>query len=97
MIMKNTNNYLSITEIAEILEVSRGAVNDWLKKGYIKYSLAGNLRKVSSKNLLKYLIKLGNSPGAMRDFERGIENYLAQKKIWGKQFRAKLRDLKKAR
>ena len=77
--MKNTNNYLSITEIAKILEVSRGAVNDWLKKGYIKYSLTGNLRRVSSENLLKYLADLGNSKTAMIGFERGIRVYLRQK------------------
>ena len=77
--MENMNNFLSTADIGRILDVSRLVVNSWLRKGYIKYSLVGNLQKVRSKDLLEYLKGLGNSPGAMRDFERDIRDYLRQK------------------
>lgn len=95
--MENTNNFLSTADVGRILDVSRLVVNNWVRKGYIKYSLIGHLQKIRSKDLLEYLRNLGNSPAAMADFEKGIKNYLAQKRIWGKQFKAKLRDLEKAR
>lgn len=75
----NTNNYLSITDISEILCMSRSAVDSWMVKGYIKFSIIGNLRKIRSEDLIKYLRKLGNSPVAMEGFKRDIENYLKQK------------------
>jgi len=77
--MNNTNNYLSITDIAKILDVSRGAVNNWLKKGYMKYVLTGNLWKVNSRELIKYLRGLGNSKTAMANFEKDIRDYLREK------------------
>jgi len=79
MIMENTNNFLSTADIGKLLDVSRLVVNTWLRKGYIKYSLVGHLQKIRSEDLLEYLRNLDNSPGAMRDFERDIENYLRQK------------------
>lgn len=77
--MENTNNCLSITDVAKILDISREAVNSWLVKNYIEYSIIGNLKKIRSKDLIKYLEKLGNSPGAMANFEKDIENYLREK------------------
>ena len=77
--MGNTNNFLSTADIGKLLDVSRLVVNTWLRKGYIKYSLVGHLQKIRSEDLLEYLRNLNNSPGAMRDFKRDIENYLRQK------------------
>ncbi|MBA7495753.1 hypothetical protein ES702_06342 [subsurface metagenome] len=77
--MENTNNFLSTADIGKLLDVSRLVVNTWLRKGYIKYSLVGHLQKIRSEDLLEYLRNLNNSPGAMRDFKRDIENYLRQK------------------
>ncbi len=76
--MKN-NRYLTAFDIADILDVNRATVYEWMKKGYIEFSLAGNLQKVTKENLLKYLEKIGNSPGAMKDFEEDIDNYFRQK------------------
>jgi len=95
--MENMNDFLSSFDIGELLGVSKEVINNWLREGRIKFSSVGNLRKVRAKHLLEYLKNSGNSPGAMKDFERDIENYLSQKKRYGKQFRAKLRDLKKGR
>jgi len=77
--MNDINNFLSTADIGKLLDVSRLVVNTWLRKGYIKYSLVGNLQKVRSGDLLEYLKGLGNSPGAMRDFERDIRDYLREK------------------
>ncbi|MBA7526152.1 hypothetical protein ES705_18313 [subsurface metagenome] len=93
----NNNDFLSVFDVGKILDVSKEVVNTWLRKGKIKYSLAGRLQKIRKDDLLYYLKRIGNSPESMEDFERGIENYLAQKRIWGKQFKTKLRDLEKAR
>ena len=77
--MENKNNFLSTADIGRLLDVSRLVVNTWLRKGYIKYSLVGNLQKIRSKDLLEYLKNLGNSPGAMANFEKDIRDYLRQK------------------
>ena len=77
--MENTNNCLSITDVAKILDISREAVNSWLVKDYIKYSIIGNLKKIRSEDLLEYLENLGNSPAAMENFKRNIENYFREK------------------
>ena len=77
--MENTNNCLSITDVAKILDISREAVNSWLVKDYIKYSIIGNLKKIRSEDLLEYLKNLGNSPAAMEKFKRDIENYFREK------------------
>lgn len=77
--MENTNNCFSITDVAKILGISREAVNSWLVKGYIEYSIIGNLKKIRSGDLIKYLGNLGNSPGAMAGFERDIKDYLREK------------------
>ncbi len=76
--MKN-NRYLTAFDIANILDVNRATVYEWMKKGYIEFSLSGNLQRVTKENLLKYLEKIGNSPGAMKDFEEDIDNYFRQK------------------
>jgi excisionase family DNA binding protein len=77
--MENTNNFLSVVETGKILDVSKEVVNTWLRKGYIKYSLVGRLQKIRSKDLLEYLKSLGNSPVAMDNFRRDIDNYFRQK------------------
>lgn len=77
--MKNINSFLSVTGIAKILEVSREVVNTWLRKGYIKYSLVGNLRKIRPEDLLEYLENLGNDKLAMANFRKNIAKYLYQK------------------
>ena len=77
--MENTNNYLSITDVGKILGICREAVNGWVVKGYIEYSIIGNLKKIRSKDLLEYLKGLGNSPVAMANFEKDIENYFREK------------------
>ena len=77
--MENKNGFLSVFEIGKLLDVSKEVVNSWLRKGYIKYSLVGNLQKIRSKDLLEYLKGLGNSPVAMDNFKRDIENYFREK------------------
>lgn len=77
--MRNTNDFLSVSEVGKLLDVSKEVVNSWLRKGYIKYSLAGNLQKIRKEDLLDYLKKVGNSPGAMLNFKKDIENYLQEK------------------
>lgn len=77
--MENTNNFLSVVETGKILDVSKEVVNTWLRKGYIKYSLVGRLQKIRSEDLLEYLENLGNSPAAMENFKRNIENYFREK------------------
>lgn len=89
--------FLTVKDMAEIFGISTQAVYNWIKDKRLKFYRISNTRRIKKDDLLQYLKDRGNSPGAMRDFERGIENYLAQKKIWGKQFRAKLRDLEKAK
>ena len=76
--MKN-NRYLNAFDIAEILGVSRVTVYTWMQKGYLEFSLSGNLQRVTKENLLKYLKKIGNSQGAMKDFEEDIDNFFRQK------------------
>ncbi len=73
------NRYLNAYDIADILGVSRVTVYSWIQKGYLEFSLSGNLQRVTKENLLKYLKKIGNSPGAMRDFEEDIDNFFRQK------------------
>lgn len=73
------NRYLNAYDIAEILDVSKVTVYTWMQKGYLELSLSGNLQRVTEENLLKYLKKIGNSQGAMRDFEEDIRNYNKQK------------------
>ena len=77
--MKNINNFLSTADIGKILDVSRLVVNTWLRKGYIKFSLVGNLQKIRSEDLLEYLKGLGNSKTAMANFEKDIRDYLREK------------------
>lgn len=77
--MENTNNFLSTADTGEILDVSKQVVVTWLRKGYIKYSIVGNLQKIRAKDLLEYLKGLGNSKTAMASFERDIKDYLRQK------------------
>ena len=77
--MENTNNYLSITDVGKVLGICREAVNSWVVKGYIEYSIVGNLRKIRAGDLIKYLGKLGKSPKAMANFEKDIKNYLREK------------------
>ena len=73
------NRYLNAYNIAEIFDISRAVVYSWMKKGFLEYSLLGSLQRVTKENLLKYLKKIGNSPGAMKDFEEDIDNFLKQK------------------
>ena len=73
------NRYLTAYDIAKILDVVHGTVYSWMENGTLEYSLVGRLRKVTKENLLKYLEKIGNSPGAMKDFKEDIDNFLKQK------------------
>ena len=73
------NRYLTAYDIADILDVSKVTVYSWMQKGYLEFSLSGNLQRVTKENLLKYLKKIGNSQGAMKDFEEDIYNYNKQK------------------
>ena len=77
--MENTNNRFSITDVAKILGISREAVNSWLVKGYIEYSIIGNLKKIRSGDLIEYLRNLGNSKTAIAGFEKDIKDYLREK------------------
>lgn len=77
--MKNTNSYLSVSDIGKILEVSREVVNTWLRKKYIKYSLTGRLRRVRADDLIEYLEGLGNSKTSMANFKKDIRDYLREK------------------
>ena len=74
------NNFLSTADVGRILDVSRLVVNNWVRKGYIKYSLVGHLQKIRAEDLLEYLKNLGNSEAEIIKFEKDIENYLKQKK-----------------
>ena len=73
------NRYLTAYDIAKILDVVHGTVYSWMENGTLEYGLVGRLRKVTKENLLKYLLKIGNSPGAMKDFKEDIDNFLKQK------------------
>ncbi|MBA7496376.1 hypothetical protein ES702_06984 [subsurface metagenome] len=77
--MKNRNEFLTVTDIAKIFDLSRQAVDGWLNEGRLKFYRIGNIRRIEPKILIKYLKSVGNSPGAMRDFKRDIENHLSQK------------------
>jgi len=81
--MENINEFLTITDIAKIFDLSRQAVDGWLNEGRLKFYRVGNIRRIEPKTLIKYLESVGNSPGAMRDFKRDIENHLSQK--YGKE------------
>lgn len=78
--MGNTNDFLSVSEVGKLLDVSKEVVNTWLRKGYIEYSLIGHLQKIRSEDLLEYLKNLGNSPGAMRDLEKDIKDCIREKR-----------------
>jgi len=82
--MEPINNYLSVTDIGKILDVSREVVNTWLRKKYMKYAWIGNLRKVRAEELIKYLEGLGNSKTAMADFDKDIRDYLRGKQEAGR-------------
>lgn len=77
--MRKKNNFLTVTDIAEIFEISRQAVDSILKEGRLKFFRVGNTRRIKSENLLEYLRNVGNSPGTMKDFEIDIRDYLKQK------------------
>ena len=77
--MEYMNKFISVTDVSKILDISREAVNSWLVKDYIKYSIIGNLRKIRPGDLLQYLKNLGNSEIEMIDFKKDIDNYLKQK------------------
>ena len=77
--MEYINKFLSVKDIANILVVSNEVVNTWLRKGFIKYSLAGNLQKIRPEDFLEYLKKIGNSDYAMKEFERDIKMFLGEK------------------
>jgi len=73
------NNFLSVDDITKILDVSRPAVNCWLKDGRLEYCKPGQMRRVRPEELIKYLKNLNNSPRAMAGFRRDIANYLWEK------------------
>ncbi|MBA7566469.1 DNA-binding protein [Candidatus Atribacteria bacterium 1244-E10-H5-B2] len=77
--MENINEFLTITDIAKLFDLSRQAVDGWLNEGRLEFYRAGNIRRIDPKILIKYLESVGNSPGAMKDFRRDIENCLRQK------------------
>ena len=91
------NEFLTVKDMSEIFGISVQAVYDWIKDKRLKTYQVSSRKRIKPKDLLQYLKDRGNSQETMKDFERDIKNYLAQKKRYGKQFEAKLRDLEKGR
>ena len=91
------NGFLTVKDMSIIFEISTQAVYEWMKDKRLKFYQISNTKRIKPDDLLQYLKDRGNSPGTMKDFEFNIKNYLAQKRIHGKQFYIKLRDLEKGR
>lgn len=73
------NQYLTIKEVAEILDVTDRAVQKWVQDGRLKsYKVGGNYR-IRPQDLLDYLENLGNPPFAMKEFNHDIYFYLTEK------------------
>jgi len=77
--MKNRNEFLTVTDIAKLFDLSRQAVDGWLNEGRLEFYRVGNTRRIKSKALLEYLENVGNPSGTMKDFERDIKDYLREK------------------
>lgn len=77
--MENGNQFLTVTDIAKLFDLSRQAVDGWLNEGRLIFYRIGNTRRIKPEVLIKYLESVGNSPGAMRDFKENIGDYLRQK------------------
>jgi len=77
--MKNRNEFLTVTDIAKIFDLSRQAVDGWLNEGRLEFYRVGNTRRIKPKILLEYLESVGNPSGTMRDFERDIRDRLREK------------------
>jgi len=77
--MENKNEFLTVTDIATIVEVSRAAVHCWLKDGRLRFSKAGSTRRIRPEDFIEYLENLGNDRGAMANFKKNIANHLYQK------------------
>jgi excisionase family DNA binding protein len=74
--MENMNEFLTVTDITKLFDLSRQAVDAWLKNGRVNFYRLGNTRRVRAEDLIKYLENLGNSLMAMTGFKRDINNYL---------------------
>lgn len=82
MNLNNTEDkiLLSVKDISQILDVSTGAVDCWLRNGRLKFLRLGKLKRVKPTDLLKYLENVGNSKGAMYWFEENIKRYIKYNK-----------------
>lgn len=73
------NRYLTVNDIADLLDESKVTIDSWIKKGYLEFSLFGNLKKVTKENLLKCLEKIDKSQDEIKNFEEDIYNFFRQK------------------
>ncbi len=78
--MENINEFLTITDIAKLFDLSRQAIDGWLNEGRLEFYRVGNTRRIDPKILLEYLESVGNPSGTMRDFERDIKKCLREKR-----------------
>ena len=77
--MINGNEFLTVTDIAKLFDISRQAVDGWLNEGRLKFYRLGNTRRIKPEDLIEYLESVGNSPDAMANFKKDIGDYLRQK------------------
>ncbi|MBA7560833.1 DNA-binding protein [Candidatus Atribacteria bacterium 1244-E10-H5-B2] len=73
------NGYLTVADMAEIFEISKQAVYDWIKDKRLKVYKISSTRRIKPDDLLQYLRDRGNSPGVMADFRKDIEDRLKRK------------------
>lgn len=84
----NNKEYISVKELAEILQISRIAVFKKIKKGQIKAEKIGR-NYIIPKNELKFLIRKELSDKLKKEIEKGvkkvIEEYGDTLKMLGKE------------
>lgn len=77
--MENGNDFLTITDIAKIFDISRQAVDGWLNDGRLEFYKLGNTRRIRPEDFIEYLENLGNDRKSMANFKACIYRCLYSK------------------
>jgi len=77
--MINGNDFLTITDIAKIFDISRQTVDGWLTDRRFKFYNLGNTRRIRPEDFIEYLENLGNDRFSMANFRACIYRCLYSK------------------
>lgn len=77
--MINSNEFLTVTDIANIFLISRQTVDGWLTDGRLKFYKLGNTRRIRPEDFIEYLESLDNDKFSMANFKACIYRCLYSK------------------